>query len=204
MIKAVIFDFGRVITVQKPPSLFQAWEEELGLSPGELNAIMYESEAWDLTQVGAISDDEYWRRIGPRLGLDSLEEVAQFKARYFAQDALEPVVVDLVRRARARYRVALLSNASDLLGQWLEEKLGIAHLFDVVINSAEVGVKKPDPRIYLLTLERLGVEPHEAVFIDDVEENVEAAAALGIQAIHFTTPEDLEKELEELLDLNST
>jgi putative hydrolase of the HAD superfamily len=83
--------------------------------------------------------------------------------------------------------------------QILDEKLGILHRFDLVVNSARVGVKKPDPAIYHLTLERLAVAPQQAIFVDDMPENVAAAAALGIHAIHFEDQYQAVAAIRELL-----
>jgi epoxide hydrolase-like predicted phosphatase len=93
----------------------------------------------------------------------------------------------------------LLSNAPARLETMLHNEWHIADCFDVIVISALVGMMKPDPAIYRLTLNQLQVAPQEAVFIDDMRENVEAAAALGIHAIQFTTRDGTLKELEALL-----
>lgn len=198
MIKAVVFDFGRVLSAQKPSSLFRLYEEELGLEPGTLNPIMFGSPAWQDALVGRKTVDEYWREVGPALGLRTPEQIAAFRRRYNADEALNEGVVDLVRRLRGRYRLAVLSNAPPGLARWLAE-WGILELFDEVYCSGDEGVVKPDPIAFERTLERLGVAPEEAVFIDDTLGHVEAARALGLHGIHFTTAEALADELAELL-----
>jgi epoxide hydrolase-like predicted phosphatase len=100
---------------------------------------------------------------------------------------------------RGRYKTALLSNASASFAELLHTKFGLGDCFDVIIVSALVGMMKPDPGIYHLVLERLHVAPYEAVFVDDMQENVEGAAAVGMHAIHFTTRDALLSELEALL-----
>jgi putative hydrolase of the HAD superfamily len=104
-------------------------------------------------------------------------------------------VVALAERLHRRLPLGLLSNATDELEELLETRFGIHHLFDVVINSARVGVAKPDARAYRLALEGLQVEPSEALFIDDKPRNVRAAEALGIHSVHFTGADALEREL---------
>jgi putative hydrolase of the HAD superfamily len=108
-------------------------------------------------------------------------------------------MADLVRRLRGRYKVALLSNASDSLPGLLDGALGLDGLFDVVVISALFGLAKPDPAIYHLTLDQLGVAPGEAVFIDDLPLNTAAATKLGIHGVHFVGYESLIQTLEELL-----
>ena len=75
MIRAVIFDFGRVISAQKPMSLFRGYEEDLGLSPGMLNRVMFGSPVWQEVLVGRKTADDYWREIGPTLGLRTPDEI---------------------------------------------------------------------------------------------------------------------------------
>jgi epoxide hydrolase-like predicted phosphatase len=201
MIKAIIFDFGRVISAQKPLSLFRRYEEDLGIEPGTLNPIMFGSPAWEDTLVGRKTAAEFWHAIGPQLNLHTPEAIDAFGRRYHADEAINAEVVALIRRLRAggRYKLAVLSNAPPDLSRWLDE-WGLLNLFDVVFCSGDEGIKKPDPAAFEITLERLGVAPGEAVFIDDAPGNVEVARSLGMRAILFTTAEALEKELNTVLD----
>lgn len=198
MIKAIIFDFGRVISAQKPLSLFSGYEAELGLAPGVLNRVMFGSEAWQEVLVGHKSLDDYWLEIGPALGLHTPEEVQAFRQRYFSDEEINEGVLELIRDLRGQYALAVLSNAPPRLTKWLAD-WEILDLFDVVVCSGDEGVVKPDPAIYQRMLVRLGVAPEEAVFIDDSWGHVEAARALGLHAVHFTTAEALAAELERLL-----
>jgi len=198
MIKAVIFDFGRVISAQKPPSLFRRYEEGLGLAPGALNRVMFDSPAWEEVLVGRRTLDDYWREIGPALNLHTEAERAVFRRRYHADEALNEDVVALIRRLHGRYRLAVLSNSPPGLARWLQE-WGILDLFDFVFCSGDEGVAKPDPVAFELTLARLGVSPQEAVFIDDSPGHVDAARALGLHAVLFTTAAALANALDPLL-----
>lgn len=198
MIKALIFDFGRVISAQKPIALFRRHEQELGLAPGVLNRVMYGSEAWKEVLVGRKDLNEYWLEIGPELGLHTQQEIDGFRQRYFADEEINESVLRLIRQLRGRCKLAVLSNAPSGLTRWMAD-WDILHLFDVVVCSGDEGVVKPDPAIFQLTLARLGVEPQEAVFIDDTLGHVEAARALGLHGIHFTTASELTDELEPLL-----
>jgi epoxide hydrolase-like predicted phosphatase len=198
VIKAVIFDFGRVISAQKPKAFFRRYEQELGLAPGVLNRVMYGSEAWQEVLVGRKDLNEYWLEIGPELGLHTQQEIDAFRQRYFADEEINKDVLRLIRRLRGQYKLAVLSNAPSGLTRWMAD-WHILHLFDVVVCSGDEGVVKPDPAIYELALSRLGVEPQEAIFIDDTLGHVEAARALGLHGIHFTTASDLVDELEPLL-----
>lgn len=201
-IKAIIFDFGGVLLGGRSEEERRYWSERLGLKLGQLEEIMYEGEEWAQVKVGAISRKEFWQRVGAKLGLHTPEEIAAFRREYFAGDLerLDRQLVDLARQLRGQYRLAVLSNASGVVEQLLRDKLGIGDLFDVVIDSACVGLAKPDRAIYELALEQLGVAPHEAVFIDDRAQNVAAAAALGIHAIHHLSFEGTAHQLRALLE----
>jgi putative hydrolase of the HAD superfamily len=199
MIKAIIFDFGRVISAQKPMSLFTRYEQELDIPAGKLNRVMFGSPAWQDVLVGKRKVDDYWREIGPELGLDSPEAIESFRRRYSGDEALNEDVADLIRSLRGRYKLAVLSNAPSGLSRWLEE-WELLSLFDEVVVSGEEGVAKPDAAIFELTLARLGIAPEEAVFIDDSPTHVKAARSLGIHALLFTTAANLLKELEPLLE----
>jgi epoxide hydrolase-like predicted phosphatase len=194
MIRAIIFDFGRVISAPKPSSLFRSYEDELGLEPGTINSIMFDSQAWQDALVGRKTVEEFWREIGPELGLNSVKEVDAFRHRYRADEEINEGVLDLISRLRGNYKLAVLSNAPPGLVRWLAD-WKLLNFFEVVFCSGDEGIAKPDPNAFELTLERLRLKPDEAVFIDDTREHVEAARELGLHGILFTTAEELEKEL---------
>jgi putative hydrolase of the HAD superfamily len=198
MIKAIIFDFGRVISAQKPPSLFRSYEDELGLEPGTINSIMFDSEAWQEALVGRKTVEEFWYEIGPKLGLNSVNEVDTFRHRYRADEEINEGVLELIHILHGNFKLAVLSNSPPGLTQWLAD-WNVLTFLDVVFCSGDEGIAKPDPKAFELTLERLGLQPDEAVFIDDTREHVEAARKLGLQGILFTTAEALEEELVRLL-----
>lgn len=198
MKKAVIFDFGRVITAQKPPSMFRRYEKFLGIAPGRLNPIMFDSPAWQEALLGRMTIQEFWHAIGPELGLKNEDEINRFRRRYHQDEAINQGVLDLIHNLYGRYRMAVLSNSPPGLSRWLAD-WKILDLFDVVFCSGDEGMVKPDPTVFKVTLERLDVVPQESVFIDDTKENVDAALKLGLQGIVFTTAESLEAELLDLL-----
>jgi len=113
-------------------------------------------------------------------------------------DALTAVIdMEAIRSAQVKVGVDPLGGAALAYWQTIAERYGLGELFDVEIVSALVGLAKPDPAIYRLALERLGTAPEATIFVDDYPPNVAAAAALGIQAIHFTAYGALIAELEE-------
>ncbi|MDJ0722766.1 MAG: HAD family phosphatase [Desulfobacterales bacterium] len=197
-IKAVIFDFGRVISAARPDAVFERYEDELGLVRGSINRIMFEAPAWQEALVGRLSMEEYWYRIGPSLGLTSPDAVDRFRRRYYGDEAVDRVVLDLIQTLHGRFRLAVLSNHPPGLGPWLED-WAIQRYFDVVYGSGDEGCAKPDPAAYRTVLERLGVVPPEAVFIDDTAGHVAAARELGLHGIVFTHARQLARDLATLL-----
>lgn len=199
-IKAVIFDLGGVLVRTEFPEVRQRLEERLGFAPGTLGQIVWGGETWKLAEAGRISYEEYWRRVGAALGFSTEQEIRNFRREYFSGDRVDEDLVGFIKELRPRYRIGLLSNAPDRLGTWLDEEWGIKQLFDSVVYSAKVGVAKPDPSIFRLSLEQLDVAPPEALFIDDYPRNIDAALALGMQAIRFTNTKSLKEELRRYLD----
>jgi putative hydrolase of the HAD superfamily len=109
-----------------------------------------------------------------------------------------------IKKLHPTYKVGLLSNAWDDLRQTMHTRWDIDGLFDELIISAEVGIVKPDPRIFHLALERLSVQPAESVFIDDILTNVEAARQEGLVAIHFQDTRQTLADLQVLLDADQS
>lgn len=196
-IRAVIFDFGGVLVRTQDDSLRRAWEKRLGLAPGEIDPIVFDSETARLAGIGAVPLAEHERWLGQRLNL-SPDEVTVFLYDFFAGDQADPELIALIQGLRPRYKTGLISNCWPGLRDRLNH-FGLDHLFDVAVLSYEAGIGKPHERIYRLALEPLGVAPDEAVFIDDFPRNVEGARALGIHAIQFRDTPSLKAELAALL-----
>jgi epoxide hydrolase-like predicted phosphatase len=206
-IKAVILDVGGVLDCAADPAAEEASRRqlaaELGLDLDEMWRLFFQTEPWYLARVGEITDADLWNRNLAPLGIVDPARQAAFLDRLFAYKQVTPAMRALLRDLHGRVKLGIISNASDKLESLLEEQLDVERLFDVVINSARVGVAKPDPEIYSLALARLDVAPEEAVFTDDQQHNVDAAAELGIHAVLFTGAEAFRTYLVELGILES-
>ncbi len=136
--------------------------------------------------------------------MDKLYELAGRPIPGIRQDwhhiwkGIDEDVLSLARNLRPRYKVGMISNATKNLEEVLENHHGIMDLFDVIINSARVGVAKPDARIYHLAAERLGVPVSACVFTDDLAHNIEGARAAGMHAFPFRGVADMERQLRAL------
>ncbi len=198
-LRAVIFDWGGVLSSLDFLRRTPEWEARLGLPEGALSQALW-GEKWKLLEIGALSREEYDAHVARTLGM-SREALRAFYREYFAEDSLNPHVVAAIRALRGRYRVALLTNAFPEHADVLRRRYGFDPRaeFDLYVNSAEVGLAKPDPAIYWLTLDRLGVCPEEAVFIDDHIRNTDAARLVGMHTIVFTDAGTALADLQALL-----
>ena len=108
-------------------------------------------------------------------------------------------MIEYIQSLKSSYKTALLSNAWKDLRHLLNNEWEISKIFDEIIVSAEVEVMKPDPQIYQITLERLNIDAHEAIFIDDFERNIKGAQRVGMHAVQFLNPEQIKTYLDKIL-----
>lgn len=190
-------DFGGVLTTSVWDS-FAAFCRSKGLDAGAVKRLFREDpEALALLrqlEVGAISEADFERRFGDRLGIEDCSDLIDSMFRGMAP---EPRMVEAVRAARrGGVRTGLLSNSWSV-DHYDRELLG--ELFDDVVISAEVGLHKPQPEIFRLACERLGVAPADAVFVDDLRENIAGAEEVGMTGVLHRDPDETVAKLEELL-----
>jgi putative hydrolase of the HAD superfamily len=183
-IEAVIWDLGGVILRTEDRRLRAAWEARLNLPEGDLDKLVFAGEMGRKAALGQAQAEDVWRWVGSRLELGP-EDLGRLQDEFWQGDQLDGALVQFIRELRRECRTALLSNAWPGMRQMIESEWGIADCFDDLFISAELGLAKPDPKIYRLALDRLDIPPARAVFVDDFIENVRAAAALGLRAIQF-------------------
>lgn len=195
-IKAILWDLGGVLLRTVDPAPREALAARLGTTRRELEQRIFMGEEAQRGQLGQIEGHAYWRARGREFGMD----YDDFLAAWFGGDAFDHDLLAAIRAFKSNYTIALLSNAFGDLRQWLSAEEGFMETFDLMVISAEEGLMKPDPAIYTLTLDRLGVAADETAFIDDHRDNIEAAQALGIHAIQFKSREQTLRELATLLE----
>jgi putative hydrolase of the HAD superfamily len=193
-IRAVLFDIGGVFLSWPAPAFFTHWATLLSIPPDQFQQRLWHSPDVEAANTGAIPAEEYYRRCAGRLGVDA-GQIALLIEAAFAGEPLNDTPVAYVSRLRSRVRLAALTNTWSF-GRTLLERRGIRDMFDLIVTSAEEGVKKPDERIYAITVARLGLTPAEVIFIDDSEENITTARALGLPSIQFHATEQTIAELE--------
>jgi glucose-1-phosphatase len=198
-IRAVLWDIGGVLlrTADWGPRTRLA--EHLGMSLRELETLLWGGEMGRKAQLGEVSHEQIWQYVLARLGLPG-EQWEALREEFFSGDVFDADLVDQIRRLRPRYRTGIISNATTDMRPFIERELRLVDAFDHVTISAEVGWMKPDHRIYQHALQAMEVAPDSAVFVDDFIENVVAARAIGMQAIHFRDRDQALKDLYTLLD----
>jgi glucose-1-phosphatase len=179
-VEVLLFDLGGVLVefsgVQEVARLLPA-----GTSQSEIVERWDQCPHTDAFGRGQLSRQDFAERFIRDWGIDLAPERFLEEFRSWSK-CLLPGAAELLASLRSRFRLAALSNSNELHWERHSHDLGVTDLFEIALSSHQVGLRKPDPRIYLTALDRLGVSPHAVMFFDDVHENVVSAAALGIRA----------------------
>ena len=187
-IRAVLFDFGGVI-LSSPFEAFAQYERERGLPDGfirSVNATAPDTNAWARLERSEITVDEFasvFEEESTALG----HTVPGWDVLGLLAGELRPSMVEAVRRCAAELKTGLLTN--NVVGMEQSDDIAeVLRLFDVIVESSKVGVRKPDLRFYELACEQLAIDPSEAVFLDDLGVNLKPARALGMTTIKVGDP----------------
>jgi putative hydrolase of the HAD superfamily len=193
-ITTVISDFGGVLTTPLVQS-FAAVQDETGIPFEELAKAMARIEEADgkhplyELETGHLSEIDFLAKLGDELepALGHRPELHRFSEIYFEALQPNPPMIDLMREAKAAgHRMGMLTNNVREWEPLWRAMLPVDEIFEVVVDSGFVGCRKPDPKIYEITLERLdGVPAEECLFIDDIDINCAAARELGMSAVHY-------------------
>jgi putative hydrolase of the HAD superfamily len=199
MITTIISDLGKVVLWFDNSIFYRKMTAYCDKSIDELRALVHgHFEIIDLFDEGALTPREFYERaaalLGARIGYD------EFVAAYVDVFSRNQPVIDLYKRLKGSCRLILLSNTDPLRFGFVRAHFPDIFFFDDYVLSYEVGALKPGPRIYAEALARAGDPPASCVFIDDMEENIAGAAAVGLRTILYTPDTDLERELAPLLE----
>lgn len=197
MTRAIYFDFGGVIMRTEYQAPRQHLAERLNMEYDDLVRLVFDSETSRKASVGAATVEAHWASVMKKLRLPA-SEAGAIREEFFAGDVLDRNLINFIRSLRGRYKTGMISNAwNDLRGFIEKEKFDDA--FDAMIISAEVGVVKPDARIFQVALEQLQVQAEDAMFVDDFVENVDGCEEVGMTGFHFIDPEKDIQRLKALL-----
>lgn len=196
-IKAVFFDFGGVILRTEYQAPRQKLAERFNLEYEDMDKAVFGSESARRASLGEITEEQHWLEVLKRFKLPASESQA-FQDAFFGGDVIDRELVEYIRLLKGRVHTGLISNAwSGLRPYMTKEK--IIDAFDSITISAEVGVVKPEARIYHHALEQAKVKADEAVFVDDFNINLEACEELGMHGILFKDAHVVMQEIESLL-----
>jgi putative hydrolase of the HAD superfamily len=191
----VIFDIGGVLERNPRTGWQRRWAERLHVDVDEFEKCL--EPIWNAGSVGAVTLTAIEGQVAETLDVDP-DIVAALMDDAWAEyiGGLNSELADYFARLRPRYKTGILSNS--FVGARVREQAayGFEDMCDVIVYSHEVGYLKPDDRVYHLICERLGVEPEQAVFLDDVQANIDGARAAGMHAIRFVTNAQAIAELE--------
>ncbi|HLX88436.1 MAG TPA: HAD-IA family hydrolase [Acidimicrobiales bacterium] len=204
-VDAVLFDFGGVLA-GSPFDAFDRYEQSAQLPAGfirSLNATNPHDNAWARLERNELTFDEFClafeaEAAGAGGRIDTRALFSSFSGE------LRPEMIEAVRRCRTRFKTGLLTNnfVTPLVeGERAGQLSEVLALFDAVVESSVVGIRKPDPKFYELACRMLGVEPHRSVFLDDLGVNLKPARALGMVTIKVTESDAALGELEAVLGL---
>jgi putative hydrolase of the HAD superfamily len=201
MIEAVVFDLGGVVT-DSPLRAIARYERDHGLPAGAINRVVVdtgEAGAWSRLERGELTLEAFCSPFEADCRAASVEVNGQRLMAYIAEAGVpRPRMLEAIRRIRHRgLRAAALTN--NWVRQGPREGHRLREHFDVFVESAVVGLRKPDPRIYELVCRELGVAPARAAFLDDIGRNLKTARALGMATIKVDDPDVALRELGSLL-----
>ncbi len=196
-IRAVIFDIGGVLLRTEDLSHQRWWEQRLGLRKGSFGEVFWNNPVSRRANIGLATRDEVWAEYARQFALKD-DELANLQHDFFAGGVWDDRLIGYAGSLKPRYKTGIISNAWPDARQAVQEHVNRS-VFDVIIFSAEVGLVKPDHAIYARALADLQVAPREAIFVDDIEKNVEAAQAIGMQGIRFESTSQVIDQIDDLL-----
>jgi len=213
MVEAVIWDFGGVLTTS-PFEAFARYERERGLPKDfirGINATNPDSNAWALFERSECTLADFDRLFAEESEARGMRVPGRDIVELLSGD-IRPEMVEALKRCKARAKVGCITNnvsAGEGAGMARSHDKAAAvqeimSLFDHVIESSKVGIRKPDPRIYEMACEALGVSAASSVYLDDLGINLKPAKALGMTTIKVVTPEQALKELEAAVGFSVT
>jgi epoxide hydrolase-like predicted phosphatase len=201
-IRAVIFDLFDVLIYARNLTERNAYETRLGLPENGLEQAMFRSPQFREAVAGRVCETELWRDVAFQIGVDS-NEWPTLAATFYSAIVLNLELVTFLRTLRSRYKTAILSNTPYYVRTLVSKRFCLDHEVDTVIISSEERVMKPQPEIFGIAASRLGIQPQEAIFVDDELRFVEAAQSLGMIGIQFKDTKQAIAEIQFYLEHNT-
>ena len=200
-IKAIVFDIGGVLEITPDLELDKKWEQKLNLKPGELNQHL--REIWKGGSIGTITIEQVHTQIGEIMGWDE-KQVNEFIDDIWKEylGTLNVELADYFRSLRPKYQTAIISNSFVGAREKEAEHYQFDTICDFIVYSHEVGISKPDPRIFSMTCEKLGLQPNEVIFVDDHEDVYASAVEMGMHCFEFKNNAQIIADIEACIQAN--
>ncbi len=187
MIDTIIFDYGGVIGSDAHNILFDACVNH-GMNIDEAKKIW--AKHWLSMEIGKQDAKDIWKSISEKIELGNIIE------EYESSISYNPKVIEVCKELKKKgYKMGVLANECKAWFKIKVQKAGLQEIFDVLVVSADIGIKKPKKEAFLRTLNSLNAKPTETLFVDNQIENIEAAKELCMQTIHYINPEQLKQDL---------
>ena len=194
--RAVIFDIGGVLSHHKNFAPLDRWSDRLNIPAEQILSTVFVNEAAGRATLGQATVEDVWQFANQQFGLSAADRQA-LMVDFWATMTWDTALLDFIHTLKPAYKTGALSDA------WPDARISNApityDLFDVIVYSAEEGIKKPDPEIYRRTLARLEVKPTEAIYVDDSPNKVAGASQLGMHGLLFTGSDAIRKQITALL-----
>ena len=195
MIDTVISDLGQVLLYFDNERFFRRMTRYTSRSIADIRAVTRDNiELLNLFDTGKLSPVEFYERAVK--ALKARVSYDDFYASYYDVFSANASALNVVRALKPKYKLAMLSNTDPVRYSHVENAFPEIHIFDAYVLSFRIGAMKPDPRVYREALRLLDARPENALFIDDLQENIDGAARLGIKGILYMARTDLAAELE--------
>lgn len=190
-VRAVVFDVGGVIErIASPEVWLGRWKSRLGITDAEFETAAQQVDPDERMMIGAMTEDEYRRRSAGVFGLSEAQADEYMRDLWdWYCGELDEELMSFAASLHPKYLTAILSNSGSGARKEEEARYALSKVFDPIIYSHEVGLRKPDPEIYALACDLLHVDPNEVVFLDDWQVAVEGANEFGMTGVlHQNTP----------------
>ncbi|HME87550.1 MAG TPA: HAD family phosphatase [Candidatus Nanoarchaeia archaeon] len=190
MIKAIIFDFGGVISSEPSLSKFcESFAKENELNKDQFKYIFLEH--WVHARIGNIKTNQFWEGISAQLSISP----TKLRRAFFDYFSVKEEALEFVLKLKKKYKTAILTNSIE---DWFEEiktKYLLKRYFDAIVTSYEEKMAKPDVLLFRHTAQKLGVNPDDCLYVDDMKDNLLAAQKVGMHTIQFKDLRNLKTEL---------
>ena len=192
MIKTVIFDLGGIfVQIDTKQSIQELCEKLNSLPEREVLNVLIHSDHYHQYEKGLVDSHTFYQNVKEELG-------GNFSFLFFKkiwQHIFSPVqpMIDLLPQFKLKYQLVLLSNTNALHMQYIEKEYPFFHYFNHIVYSYEIGMIKPEKQIFQYTLNKIGCDANECVFIDDTDENIRSAEECGIRSYRFIHPKYLQR-----------